>query len=114
MNDSHPEGSVLAQAQEHHRTHGGSGLKILGPCPVCGSSLKYMARHPDFGFIVWCDRVGCLVARGPSAPELPDTTTREGYEAAVRAAGGSLVENPDGTVSVHQPRFGTLGNQLPK
>jgi hypothetical protein len=62
---------VLTQAREHYRTFNGANLELLGPCPVCGSSLKYMARHPRLGFVVWCDRVGCLVARGPGAQESP-------------------------------------------
>ena len=62
---------VLAQAREHHLKHGSAGLKTLGPCPVCGESLKYLSNDPRLGFIVWCDRVGCLVARGPGAPESP-------------------------------------------
>jgi hypothetical protein len=60
---------VLTQALEHHRTFNGAGLKTLGPCPVCGSSLKYKANDPRLGFIVWCDRVGCLVARVPGVGE---------------------------------------------
>ena len=64
--------AVLTQAREHHKTFNGANLKTLGPCPVCGSSLKYLPSDPRLGFIVWCDRVGCLVARGPGAPESPE------------------------------------------
>jgi hypothetical protein len=110
--DRQTEVLVLAQAREHHRTFNGSNLSTLGPCPICGSSLKYMARNPDLGFIVWCDRVGCLVARGPGAPELPDTTTREGYESAVRETGGSVVSNSDGSMTVCPPIYGTTGRVL--
>lgn len=38
------------------------GVQVAGICPRCGgASIKYLAQHPRLGFVVWCDRVDCLL-----------------------------------------------------
>jgi hypothetical protein len=49
-----------------------TGLGYAGACPRCGSPLKYLPNHSvatfagisavwQHAFVVWCDRVDCLV-----------------------------------------------------
>lgn len=48
-------------AQAHSAAHGApGGLQQAGACPRCGDRLKYIARQPRLGFVVWCDRAGCV------------------------------------------------------
>jgi hypothetical protein len=58
---SEAEQAVYRQVLDHSAERGHpNGLQEAGPCPRCGDRLKYIVRHPRLGFVVWCDRVGCV------------------------------------------------------
>lgn len=64
INATTEELTAWAQAQAHSAANGApGGLQRAGACPRCGRGLKYIARHPRLGFVVWCDTVNCITVQ---------------------------------------------------